>query len=168
MIRLLALFLLILPALAAGGCATRTQAFPGYDAESVWTAMTGVARTPEYDDMPADKRWEVTQNEVWDDPEQRRIEIYRRLQRVVYRPKLERAVERREWRFRVSLVLVDGEPEARFTSRDPVIAAWLWQEADRYFHDVRVLLGEDVSEPEAPETVVKRGGVDFSEVDPDR
>ena len=121
----------------SSGCTSRTQVFEGHGDERVWTAMVAAARTPEYDD------WKISDNEVFVDDESRRIEVYRVLRRTLVTPYSDPRREREEWRFRIDL----GEqgpaasPEVTFTARQIAIPAHAWDEADRFFNQVRLLLG---------------------------
>ena len=119
--------------LLLAGCATVRQSFPGSTADQVWTALVVVAETPQYDD------WTVPTNEVWVDEPNRRIEVYRRLQRVLYRPGAGPHHERRTWRFEIRLEPTDP-PEAVFESRGWGVPAQAQIEGGRYFSDVLNLL----------------------------
>jgi len=142
--------------LAMGGCMTVRQEFDGRDRSQVWSAMTAVAEWPEYDD------WHVLTNEVWQAPDEARLEVYREVQRSIHKPGQPHRVERREWRFRIELLDTDP-PSARFISRGFAIPAHARIEGDRYFADVWRMLGgrsvpeaspdrEDRSEEPARET----------------
>ena len=119
--------------LPLAGCATVRQSFPGSTADQVWTALVVVAERPQYDD------WTVPTNEVWVDEPNRRIEVYRRLQRVLYRPGAGPHRERRTWRFEIRLESTDP-PEAVFESRGWGVPAQAQIEGGRYFSDVLNLL----------------------------
>ncbi len=119
--------------LPLAGCATVRQSFPGSTADQVWTALVVVAERPQYDD------WTVPTNEVWVDEPNRRIEVYRRLQRVLYRPGAGPHRERRTWRFEIRLEPTDP-PEAVFESRGWGVPAQAQIEGGRYFSDVVNLL----------------------------
>ena len=86
------------------------QEFAGLPSDQVWTALVAVAQSPSYDD------WTVTDNDVWVDEAARRIEIYRRLRRVIQQPAYKARRENREWRFQVIFEPTDP-PQATFTSR---------------------------------------------------
>lgn len=124
-------------ALAAAlcGCTSRTQLFEGYADDQLWTAMVATARTPEYDD------WKLTENEVFVDENGRRVEIYRVLRRTLVSPYADERRETAEWRFQVALSDDDGTPMIDFTARQAAIPAHVWTEADRYFAQMRTLLG---------------------------
>lgn len=119
--------------LPLAGCATVRQSFPGSTADQVWTALVTVAERPQYDD------WTVPTNDVWVDEPNRRIEVYRRLQRVLYRPGAGPHRERRTWRFEIRLEPTDP-PEAVFESRGWGVPAQAQIEGGRYFGDVLNLL----------------------------
>ena len=121
---------------AVGGCASRTHVFDGREIEPVWTAMKTVAAEPRYDD------WTIPNegNQVWTNDDQRRIEIYRKLERITHQPGKKPHVDQRTWR--IQIFLTEAEPPtAKFVSRDLVVPAWAWEEAERYFADVEELLG---------------------------
>lgn len=139
-------------ALAAAlcGCTSRSQVFEGYADDQLWTAMVATARTPEYDD------WKLTENEVFVDESGRRVEIYRVLRRTLVSPYADARRETAEWRFQVALSDEDGAPMVDFTARQAAIPAHVWTEADRYFAQMRTLLGPPAakaapSEPPAAE-----------------
>jgi hypothetical protein len=139
-------------ALLLAGCTTARESFAGRDAGVVWTAMVAAARTPDYQSGPPQRRWTVRENNVWLDEPQRRIEIHRALARTVHRSGGEPRHERRTWRLRVTLEEAEGGPTAVFLSRDPAIAAHVWEEAVRYFDDVWELLGgRPAAAPAEPE-----------------
>ena len=113
------------------GCTTVHQEFAGLPSDQVWTALVAVAESPDYDD------WTVTENEVWVDEAAQRIEIYRRLRRVIHQPAYKARRENREWRFQV----IFEPPLATFTSRGMGVPSHAQDEADRYFEDVLDMLG---------------------------
>ncbi|MFM1805647.1 MAG: hypothetical protein RL136_2526 [Planctomycetota bacterium] len=118
---------------ASAGCTTRTQTFEGFGETQLWPAMVATARTPSYDD------WKVLGNEVYADDERRIIEVYRTLRRTYYSPEAEPLAEERQWRFQI--VLGDDPerlaPSVAFTARQFAVPAHVWDEADRYFLQVR-------------------------------
>jgi hypothetical protein len=120
-----------------GGCTTRTQVFEGYNDDQLWTAMVATARSPDYDD------WKVSENEVYIDDASRRIEIYRRLKRTFVSPYAEPRREDAEWKFQIVLARDEelDEPTVDFTARQIKVPAHVWREADRYFMQMRTLLG---------------------------
>lgn len=117
------------------GCTSVKHTFTDVPAEQVWTAMVAVAEHPRYDD------WHLAENDVWVDQPAHRIEVYRRLQRVLYRPAAKPFPQQQAWRFQIEFEPDDGAaPEAVFTSRGFNIPAYAWAEGDRYFADVRDIL----------------------------
>ncbi len=116
------------------GCTTVHQEFAGLPSDQVWTALVAVAQSPSYDD------WTVTDNDVWVDEAARRIEIYRRLRRVIQQPAYKARRENREWRFQVIFEPTDP-PLAMFTSRGLGVPSHAQHEGERYFQDVLDLLG---------------------------
>lgn len=117
------------------GCTSRSQVFEGYGDDQLWTAMVATARTPEYGD------WLMSDNEVFVDEAGRRIEIYRTLRRTLVSPYAEPRREDAEWRFQIELEAEDGTPVVDFTARQIAVPAHVWSEADRYFAQMRTLLG---------------------------
>ena len=159
-----------------GGCASHVHVFEQRELEPLWTAMKTVADQPRYDD------WTIPNggNQVWIDEEHRRIEIYRKLQRVTHQPGKIPHVDERTWRIQVYMTKLDP-PTAKFVSRDLVVPAWAWEEADRYFTDVEDLLGPLPEPPidEVVEEIVEvapvdtpddeaEGGFGLIEIDPPR
>lgn len=131
------------------GCVTRMHTFEGHDADSVWTAMLAVAKTPDYKTGPPAERWTVRENRVWADPEQSRIEIFRRLERILYQPASRPRYEDRQWKFQVTLEERDP-PTVSFTSREIGVPSHAWDEADRFFNEVWDVLGGKQVEPDLP------------------
>ena len=118
------------------GCTSVEREFLGSPSDQVWSAMVAVANSPDYDD------WTVTQNDVWVDPASQRIEIYRRMRRVIHQPAYKARRENREWRFQV----IFEPPLATFTSRGMGVPAHAQEEAEVFFDDVLNLLGGMPSE----------------------
>jgi len=134
---------------AAGvGCTTRTQVFEGYRDDQLWTAMVASAKAPAYDD------WKVMDNQVFADEATRRIEIYRVLKRTLVTPHSPARPEEREWKFQIALGHDPelGAPDVRFTARQFAVAAHVWTEADRYFLQMRSVLGVPSGMTPAAET----------------
>ncbi len=137
--------------LSAVGCTTRSQEFQGYGNDQLWTAMVATARSPVYDD------WKVSDNQVFLDDGSRRIEIYRVLKRTYVTPWSDPEREVVEWRFQVVLSHEDEfeTPLVDFTARQIAVPAHVWNEADRYFAQMRSFLGpmKNAAEPAAIEEV---------------
>jgi hypothetical protein len=132
--------------LAVGvGCTTRSQLFDGYSDDQLWTAMVATARSPEYDN------WKVSDNEVFLDDSSRRIEIYRVLKRTLVSPYSDPRREEAEWKFQVVLTRDEelDQPLIDFTARQLTVPAHVWDEADRYFQQMRTLLGPAKMTPTA-------------------
>ena len=141
--------LLALTVFLAGCSVTKTHSFDGHDADSVWTAMLVVAKSPAYNTGDPADRWNVRENRVWADEEQNRIEIFRRLDRILYQPASKPRYEDREWRFQVALEQRDP-PTVSFSSREVGLPSHAWEEADRFFDEVWDMLGGKRIEPELP------------------
>ncbi len=137
------LTVVVLAAFILPACTTVRQEFVGSSRDQVWRAMVAVAESPSYDD------WTVTDNDVWVDEAAQRIEIYRRLRRVIHQPASKARRENREWRFQVIFKPTDP-PLATFTSRGLGVPFHAQHEAERYFQDVLELLGGIPQQDEAP------------------
>ena len=138
--------MVVLPAISMlFGCTTVHQEFVGLPSDQVWTALVAVAQSPNYDD------WTLTDNDVWVDEAAQRIEIYRRLRRVIDQPASKARRENREWRFQVIFEPTDP-PLATFTSRGLGVPSQAQHEGERYFLDVLDLLSGMPPEAEAPST----------------
>ena len=121
----------------AAGCTSRSQVFDGYNDDQLWTAMVATARSPSYDD------WKISDNAVFIDEAARRLEIHRVLKRTYVTPWSDPRRETEEWRFQIVLGS-DSEldqPMVCFTARQIAVPAHVWNEADRYFSQMRTLLG---------------------------
>lgn len=121
------------------GCTTNRQTFEGQDADELWTAMVAVAKTPNYSHGEPRDRWTMRENQVWVDEEANRIEVFRRLERVLYRPASKPLHQDREWKFQVMLERRDP-PVVMFKSRNAGVPSHAWDEADRFFAEVRDVL----------------------------
>jgi hypothetical protein len=130
--------------------------FEGYKSDQVWKAMVVAAETPTYDD------WHVAENNVWVDKTEYRIEIYRRLRRVLHRPGAEPQREEQTWSFDVRMIGLDP-PKARLVSRQSAVPMHATREGQRYFLDVHDLLlgvaGEAVLK-DADDAVLQSLGTD--------
>ncbi len=134
---------LLLAALTLVGCGSRTATFPGYSDPEVWNAMVTVAKNPEYDD------WFVFENEVWTDRPSGRIEIHRFLRRDLVRVGNDPARQEERWKFEIAFLHTDP-PTIEFSARQIKVPAHLWREADRYFADMRSILGVEGLDVEVP------------------
>lgn len=123
--------------LALFGCTTQSQTFEGYSDDQVWSAMVAAARAPEYDE------WKIAENETFIDEDGRRVEVYRVLRRLYVTPYSTPLDESREWRMQMVLGRDDDAdaPVVDFTARQITVPAHVWAEAERYFNQVRSLLG---------------------------
>ena len=115
------------------GCTSIERTYDGYSSDQVWTAMVAAAESPAYAD------WKVAANDVWVDESAQRIEIYRHLRRVLFRPGAEPHRETQTWR--IELRLNRGNPPtATFASRGLGLPTDVQYEANRFFLDVHDLL----------------------------
>jgi hypothetical protein len=124
-------------ACAVAGCTSRSQVFEGYSQDQVWSAMIAAAQSPEYDD------WKIAENETFVDEDGRRVEVYRVLRRLLVTPYADPRKESEEWRLQLVLAhdMDIDAPVVDFTARQITVPAHVWREADRYFGQVRTLLG---------------------------
>ena len=135
--------IVVLASIALTGCTTVSHTFGTQPADQVWTAMVAAAQSPEYKD------WQVSRNDVWVDEDIKRIEIYRRLRRVISQPASKTRRENREWRFQILLEPTDP-PQAVFISRGLGVPGHAQNEGKRYFTDVLELLSGVADEPIPP------------------
>ncbi|MEY3143582.1 MAG: hypothetical protein RLY21_2075 [Planctomycetota bacterium] len=128
------------------GCTTRSATFEGYGDDQVWSAMVAAARTPEYDD------WKVQDNQVMVDETGKRLEVYRYLKRLYVTPFSDPRKEQEEWRIQVVLSRDESldAPIVEFTARQVSVPAHVWREADRYFAQLRTLLGPPTASATTP------------------
>ena len=130
----------LLAAFTLAGCTSFREEFPGQDVPQLWTALVAVAETPDYSDDDPDKRWIVQENDVWVDEENARIEVYRKVHRLLHRARTEPLLENRTWRFQVVMEQSDP-PTAEFVSRGFAVPTHATMEAERFFEDVWSILG---------------------------
>ena len=143
-LRTVTLSVLVLLLAGMSGCTSVTRVFPDRPAEQVWTAMLAAAEQPDYLSGPPEKRWHVRENLVHVDDTERRLEIYRELDRYLVRGDAPPIRERSQWR--ISIELEDGTPpRATFHNRGLAVHMNAVSEAERYFADVEALL-EDGTE----------------------
>ncbi len=134
--------------LALAGCTVYERKYPGRTPDQVWSAMVAVAQQPDYDSEKWGK-WHVTTNEVWVDEPEARIEVYRKLRRVVYNAGMVKPDEQ-DREYRMTMRLRDaGVPRIRFETRAFEIPADGYAESQRFFDDVGALL-EGMPVLEAP------------------
>ncbi len=148
------------------GCTTVERAFPGQDPQHVWTTMIAVAETPDYSHPDINFRWFVDENHVYVDDANLRIEIYRKLHRLLHRPGTQPLEQRKTWKFQI--LLQPGDPTiATFVSRDWGVPRHAQYEAELYFDDVELLLNEPSGAVETPmEPVMEHEAEPLPEPDP--
>lgn len=131
------------------------ETFHRDSAGEVWAAMVTAAKTPVYDD------WKVLSNDVHVIEAQRRLEIYRQVERVLYRADAPPHREERTWRFAVILRETDP-PRAEFTSRGFGMPTEAQAESRRYFAEVYDVLAGVPLEAAVPqdEEVIDSMGLD--------
>jgi hypothetical protein len=125
--------------IAIAGCSSHRQSFPESPPDQVWVAMKSAASEPTYTD------WIVLENAVVVEEEKRTIQIYRRLRRDQVSPGVAPRRENQEWK--LTILMEQASPaapvEAVFIAREPSAPMNAEREAERYFNDVRLLLGLD-------------------------
>ena len=103
--------------------------------DDVWLAMVQASRAPRYRD------WIVVENKVKVDDAAHRITVYRDLRRDLVEPGLEPQREEVQWRFS-AVVSAQAPTTVTFSSPDWAVPAHFWKEADHFFGQVRMRLGE--------------------------
>jgi len=144
--RRIAACLTLWTACGLAGCTQLAEPYPGHDRDQVWTAMVAAAETPEhYPD------WIMTENNVWADDANARIEIDRTLRRDFIRPRMKPMREERRMQFSIYL-LEDkfGDPEVEFTSRRLDVPIKAQDEARMYFNSVWDILGGKPAQVDEP------------------
>ncbi|HWB19654.1 MAG TPA: hypothetical protein VG711_05080 [Phycisphaerales bacterium] len=148
------LFLLAVLGVVCSGCQTSLkQEFHKDDPARVWAAMKGAEEAQNYEGGDYTDRWTVRDNQVQVFEDEARIEVFRRLERVLYRPLAKPLPETREWTLTMHLEENDAhEPIVVFLNRKNAIPARVRDEAERYFRDVSELLGRTYSatQPDRP------------------
>jgi hypothetical protein len=131
-----ALALLAGAVLAPAGCGHSQAAdFPDRPRDDVWLAVVQASKAPRYAD------WIVVQNEVKADDARRRVTVLRDLRRDVVEHGLDPRREELEWRFAAE-VSADDPVRVTFSTPDWAVPGHFWQEADHFFSQVRMRLGE--------------------------
>ena len=128
---------LALAALAAlGGCGhSQTCDFSDRPRDDVWQAVVQASRAPRYAD------WVVISNQVKADGDVRRVTVLRDLRRDVVQGSLDPRREQVEWRFSAQ-VSAEDPVTVTFSTPDWAVPGHFWQEADHFFAQVRMRLGE--------------------------
>lgn len=118
------------------GCShTQEHVFDDRPRDDVWLAMQQAAKEPRY------SNWIVTDNKVHVSQKEHTITVLRQLKRDVVETGLKPRREEEEWRF--AATLTDTDPATVvFSSPEWSIPAHFWLEADHYFAQVRMRLGE--------------------------
>lgn len=132
---------LLVPALAGAltalaGCGhSQTCDFSDRPRDDVWAAVVQASRQPRYPD------WIVIENKVKVDESQHRVTVWRDIRRDIVGQGLAPRREEKEWRF--SAEVSDGAPATvTFSTPDWSVPGHFWQEADHFFAQVRMRLGE--------------------------
>ena len=129
---------LLAATLALGACGVEAD-FSEHQTYQVWRALQAAAEHPDYDHQDYTKRWTVMENIVHVDEADRRIDIERRLERVLRRPRTQSLHQNETWHFQVHL-LPGPENRVRFKNMAPAVPTHSQFEGERYFAEVRRLL----------------------------
>jgi hypothetical protein len=133
LVRLVAAAAVLLPLAGCGH--SQTCDFSDRPRDDVWMAVTQASRQPRYPD------WVVIENRVKVDDGARRVTVLRDLRRDVVQGSLDPRREEVEWRF--SAEVSAGDPvTVTFSTPDWAVPGHFWQEADHFFAQVRMRLGE--------------------------
>ena len=122
--------------LALSGCGhSQTCDFSDRPRDDVWMAVVQASRQPRYPD------WIVIENRVKADDAERRVTVLRDLRRDVMQGSLDPRREEVEWRFSAQ-VSAEDPVTVTFSTPDWAVPGHFWQEADHFFAQVRMRLGE--------------------------
>ena len=122
--------------LALSGCGhSQTCDFSDRPRDDVWMAVVQASRQPRYPD------WIVIENRVKADDAERRVTVLRDLRRDVVQGSLDPRREEVEWRFSAQ-VSAEDPVTVTFSTPDWAVPGHFWQEADHFFAQVRMRLGE--------------------------
>jgi hypothetical protein len=143
---ILGVLALLAAALAVTGCTTVSETFPDRDPSQVWRALVVVAESPDYDSGEASEQWIVKDNRVKVFENESRIEIYRKVHRLLDPTSADPRIEKRQWKFQVSFDPNMQPPTATFVSRGFGIPMKAQAEGERYFDDVRDVLSGGAGE----------------------
>ena len=150
---MLRLLLLSLTALL-GACGAEAD-FAKYESWQVWRALKAVSENPDYNHEDYTKRWTVMENIVHVDEEDQRIDINRRLERVLRRPRTNPLHEDVTWHFQVQL-LPGSENRVRFKNIGWALPTRVHFEADRFFAEVHRFLAGLPPPPEMQERLQQK------------
>lgn len=118
------------------GCGhSQTCDFSDRPRDDVWMAVVQASRAPRYPD------WVVIENQVKADDPLRRVTVLRDLRRDVVEHGLDPRREEVEWRFSAQ-VSADDPVTVTFSTPDWAVPGHFWKEADHFFSQVRMRLGE--------------------------
>ena len=119
-----------------GGCGHSQRCdFDDRPRAEVFQAVVQASREPRYPD------WVVVRNEVHVDEQDGYVSVYRDLRRDVIETGLDPRREEVEWRFSAQ-VSAEDPVTVTFSTPDWAVPGHFWQEADHFFAQVRMRLGE--------------------------
>ena len=122
--------------LLACGCKTVSRDYPGVSHDQLWQAALGAARNPKYSD------WFVTENGVFVDEAENRIEIYRELKRDYAPPGAALRRESETWTFSVHVDSEDRVPKVFLDTRTAIRTPNFLAEADHFFGEIDARLAQ--------------------------
>ncbi len=128
----------------AVGCNTVSRDYPGVSHDALWQAALGAARNPKYSD------WFVTENGVFVDAEENRIEIFRELKRDYASAGEALRRESETWTFSVQVEADHRVPKVVLNSRASIRPPNFLIEADHFFGEIDSRLAQmpsDMSNP---------------------
>tara|TARA_Y100001970_G_C14002088_1_gene733922 strand:+ start:306 stop:806 length:501 start_codon:yes stop_codon:yes gene_type:complete len=114
--------------------------YASHSFDEVFDGVVEVVNDPEYTHRDSDKRWLISSNHVSIDEENSRVEVLRRLERVLRRKGAKDLYELREYHFIVEVI--EGNPvSVVYKELGPSIPVKVQREADRFFRQLRKYLG---------------------------
>lgn len=125
----------------AVGCSTVSRDYPGVSHDELWQAALGAANNPKYSD------WFVTENGVFVDKADNRIEIYRELKRDYAPPGAALRRESETWTFSVLVDTDDRVPKVFLDTRTAVRTPNFWKQADHFFGEIDARLAQLPTDP---------------------
>lgn len=128
--------LVMLATMLSVGCGhSQVCDFDDRPRDDVWAAVVAASRAPRYPD------WIVIENNIKVDDGAHRVTVYRDLRRDLIEPGLDPHREEKIWRF--SAIVSDQAPvTVTFSTPDWAVPGHFWKEADHFFAQVRMRLGE--------------------------
>ncbi len=126
----------LLSMVALIGCTTTSRDYPGVAPDALWKAAVAAAQHPRYSD------WMVTENGVFLDEPQRRIEVYRELKRDFAPPGAALQRQSETWTFSIHLETDDRLPKVVIDTRSTLRAPGFWKQTDHFFGEIDARLAQ--------------------------